>query len=98
MVGAEVPPNQLAAAKQQSRRVNSAKPTALQVSRALGRLLPLPDHPELDHLRSLVMIAYEEACELAYRSEPTEKDLEYIRYLEREAKAFAKPVGSPKES
>ena len=72
-------------------RVNSAQPTALRVSNALGRLLPLPEHPELDHLRMLVKIAFDEALAIAYQSRPTEQDLEYIRYLEREAKIFSAP-------
>lgn len=73
------------------KRVNSARPTALRVSNALGRLLPFPEHPDLDHLRTLVKIAFDEALSIAYRSEPTEKDLEYIRHLEQQAKIFAAP-------
>jgi hypothetical protein len=62
------------------------------VIKALERLVPLPERKELQYLRSFVRLAYEEACIVAAKVEPSPADLEYIRYLESEAKKFSAPV------
>ena len=41
------------------------KASAKAVAAALGRLLPLPDRPDLQFLRLFVGLAYDEACSIA---------------------------------
>ncbi len=63
--------------------------TARQIAALLGRCLPIPDTPELSYLRCFVTLAFEEASTIANRGQPSPEEINYIAFLEREAKAYS---------
>lgn len=69
---------------------NASADTARQVAALLGRCLPIPDTPELSYLRCFVTLAFEEASIISNRSAPSKAEIDYIAFLEEEAKSYGR--------
>lgn len=80
--------NDTAGASQAGLSTTGAGDMARQIAALLGRCLPIPDTPDLAYLRCFVTLAFEEASNIANRGTPSREDLDYIAFIEREAKAY----------
>jgi hypothetical protein len=69
----------------------TARSYAQRVAQVIAPLLPISRAPEFVVIRTFLTLAFEEASLLATRVMPTREELEHIRYLERQAAAFATP-------